>query len=104
MIVPLGHPIRVAIIDALAEHGTLTPKAIAGQVGLPVENVAYHVRMLKQAGLIELVDERAVRGAVEHHYRFAAGAALVLARALEAQARRLRAAAAAAEERSLPAA
>ena len=31
--------------------------------------VAYHVRTLQQLGLIELVDETRVRGAVEHHYR-----------------------------------
>ena len=31
--------------------------------------VAYHVRTLLQLGLIELVDETRVRGAVEHHYR-----------------------------------
>ena len=31
--------------------------------------MAYHVRTLEQLGLIDLVDETRVRGAVEHHYR-----------------------------------
>ena len=31
--------------------------------------VSYHVRTLHQLGLIELVDETRVRGAVEHHYK-----------------------------------
>jgi hypothetical protein len=31
--------------------------------------VSYHVRTLHQLGLIELVGETRVRGAVEHHYR-----------------------------------
>ena len=32
-------------------------------------HVGYHVRKLQQLKLIELVDERPVRGAVEHFYR-----------------------------------
>ena len=37
--------------------------------GASLGTVAYHVRTLEQLGLIELVDETRVRGAVEHHYR-----------------------------------
>lgn len=43
---------------------------------MPVGDVSYHVRTLKDAEIIELVDERPVRGSTEHFYR-ARGRALV---------------------------
>ena len=39
------------------------------QLGLEVSNVGYHVTALAEAGLIEEVGQRPVRGAVEHFYR-----------------------------------
>lgn len=64
----LAHPIRVRVLGLL-EGRTLTPKQIALELGLPLENVSYHVRMLAKFGLIELRHRRMSRGAVEHHYR-----------------------------------
>src|SRR4051812_43962358 len=64
----LAHPIRIKILGIL-EHRTATPKEVAGELGLPVENVSYHFRTLKQFGFIHLERKRQVRGAVEHHYR-----------------------------------
>src|SRR4051812_3380495 len=64
----LAHPIRIKILGIL-EHRTATPKEVAGELGLPVENVSYHFRTLKQFGFIHLERTRQVRGAVEHHYR-----------------------------------
>lgn len=46
-----------------------SPNQLAGWLGASLGTVAYHVRTLEQLGLIELVDETRVRGAVEHHYR-----------------------------------
>ena len=45
------------------------PNQLAGWLDASLGTVAYHVRTLEQLGLIELVDETRVRGAVEHHYR-----------------------------------
>lgn len=64
----LAHPIRIKILGIL-EHRTATPKETARELGLPVENVSYHFRTLRQHGFIKLERTRQVRGAVEHHYR-----------------------------------
>lgn len=70
------HPIKLGILDALAKDGgdVLSPNQMAIQFGESVNLVAYHVRKLAEAGLIECVETRAVRGAVEHFYRLAADA------------------------------
>jgi DNA-binding transcriptional ArsR family regulator len=67
----LAHPIRMKILNILDER-TATPKELAEILGLPLENVSYHVRTLKDFGFIKLEKTRQVRGAVEHHYRIAA--------------------------------
>jgi DNA-binding transcriptional ArsR family regulator len=64
----LAHPIRIRILGIL-EHRTASPKELALEMGLPLENVSYHVRALKQFGFIKLERKRQVRGAIEHHYR-----------------------------------
>lgn len=64
----LAHPTRVAILQHL-EDGIASPKELAGHIGLSVENVSYHVRMLADLGIIELARETPRRGAIEHHYR-----------------------------------
>src|SRR5215213_8383429 len=67
----LAHPIRLRILTILEER-TSTPKELAAELGLPLENVSYHVRTLKDFGFIKLEKTRQVRGAVEHHYKLAA--------------------------------
>jgi DNA-binding transcriptional ArsR family regulator len=64
----VAHPTRVRCFMILAER-TASPVEIAQQIGKDVGHVGYHVRKLQQLDLIELVDERPVRGAVEHFYR-----------------------------------
>lgn len=66
----LAHPIRMQILQIL-DRGTATPKELAEHLGLPLENVSYHVRTLKDFGFIKLERTRQVRGAVEHHYKLA---------------------------------
>jgi DNA-binding transcriptional ArsR family regulator len=66
----LAHPIRMKILTIL-EDRTATPKELAEMLGLPLENVSYHVRTLKDFGFIKLEKTRQVRGAVEHHYKLA---------------------------------
>ena len=61
-------PLRVRILAMLDERKA-SPNQLAGWLGASLGTVAYHVRTLEQLGLIELVDETRVRGAVEHHYR-----------------------------------
>ena len=64
----MSHPLRVRILAMLDERQA-SPNQLAGWLGASLGTVAYHVRTLLQLGLIELVDETRVRGAVEHHYR-----------------------------------
>jgi DNA-binding transcriptional ArsR family regulator len=67
----LAHPIRMKIL-AILDEGTATPKDLAAELELPLENVSYHVRALKELGFIKLERTRQVRGAVAHHYKLAA--------------------------------
>jgi DNA-binding transcriptional ArsR family regulator len=64
----MSHPLRVRIL-ALLEERTASPVELAGWLGATLGTTAYHVRTLERMGLIELVQETRVRGAVEHHYR-----------------------------------
>lgn len=68
----LGHPLRLRLLYAIRGRGDSSPVELAGLIApdtRPVTAVAYHVRRLFGAGLIELVKTRPVRGALEHHYR-----------------------------------
>jgi len=64
----MSHPLRVRILAMLDERKA-SPNQLAGWLGASLGTVAYHVRTLFELGMIELVDETRVRGAVEHHYR-----------------------------------
>jgi hypothetical protein len=64
----VAHPTRARCFVILTER-TASPVEIAQEIGKDVGHVGYHVRKLLQLDLIELVDERPVRGAVEHFYR-----------------------------------
>lgn len=64
----VAHPTRARCFSILAER-TASPVEIAQEIGKDVGHVGYHVRKLQELNLIELVDERPVRGAVEHFYR-----------------------------------
>jgi DNA-binding transcriptional ArsR family regulator len=64
----MSHPLRVRIL-ALLDERTASPVELAGWLGATLGTVAYHVRTLERIGLIELVHQTRVRGAIEHHYR-----------------------------------
>jgi DNA-binding transcriptional ArsR family regulator len=64
----MSHPLRVRIL-AMLEERVASPNELAQVLDGSLGTVSYHVRTLHQLGLIELVRETRVRGAVEHHYR-----------------------------------
>src|SRR6201992_1060482 len=64
----VAHPTRARAFTILNER-TASPVEIAQEIGKDVGHVGSHVRKLLQLDLVELVDERPVRGAVEHFYR-----------------------------------
>lgn len=65
----VAHPLRVQALSIMVERPATSPKELAAMLDTPVANISYHVRELEKLGLIELVDERRRRGAVEHFYR-----------------------------------
>lgn len=66
-----AHPLRVSILEILGMDGgrTLSPSELCQELQIPLSNTNYHVTELAKSALIELVDQRQVRGATEHFYR-----------------------------------
>lgn len=64
----LAHPLRQQLLMALSEK-VASPSELAEELGEPLGNVSYHVRMLVDLGCIELVSTTPRRGALEHHYK-----------------------------------
>src|SRR3954447_23835043 len=64
----LGHPLRLRLLGAF-ESGALSPSDAADLLDVPLGLVAYHMRTLRHEGLVELVDTRAARGALQSFYR-----------------------------------
>jgi hypothetical protein len=66
----LGHPLRLQLLSAFDDH-SMSPTQL-NQRGAPTATlgvVAYHVRALCAAELLELDELVAVRGSAEHFYR-----------------------------------
>jgi DNA-binding transcriptional ArsR family regulator len=68
LVTALNHPVRVKALTILAEK-VASPKEISKQIKVPLSNVSYHVRVLEELGLIEIVEEESVRGSVAHFYK-----------------------------------
>jgi DNA-binding transcriptional ArsR family regulator len=66
----LSNDVRARALELLAEEAR-SPKQIAAEMKLDLRSVAYHVRVLKKLGCIELIETLPRRGAVEHVYRAA---------------------------------
>jgi DNA-binding transcriptional ArsR family regulator len=60
-------PMRIEIVRRLAEPRSCTE--VASEVNQTPQNVYYHVKRLEEAGLVEKVSERRVRGIVEGIYQ-----------------------------------
>lgn len=66
----LDHATRLRILELLdADVVAWTPKRIATVLEVNLESLAYHVRLMRDAGLLEMTGTRqGRRGAVEHLY------------------------------------
>jgi DNA-binding transcriptional ArsR family regulator len=71
----LAHPLRVQILEILSER-VASPNDLSEELGVDLGHVAYHTRTLDRCGCVELVDTAQRRGATEHFYKTAPGAAL----------------------------
>jgi DNA-binding transcriptional ArsR family regulator len=68
-IAALNHPLRRHILRILGETEIASATEIARQAELRLGNVAYHVKVLADLEVLELVHQRKVRGAFEKFYR-----------------------------------
>lgn len=64
----LAHPLRERILAALVSREA-SPSQLARRLGEPLPNVNGHIKQLERLGVVELVETRTKRGAVEHVYR-----------------------------------
>ncbi|HEV2780565.1 MAG TPA: helix-turn-helix domain-containing protein [Actinophytocola sp.] len=75
-------PVRARLLAELAEPKSAT--MLAGSVGLPRQKVNYHLRMLEQHGLVELVEERRKGNVTERLMRATAASYVISPLALAA--------------------
>jgi DNA-binding transcriptional ArsR family regulator len=66
----LAHPLRLRLIESFAE-GPRTTMQVASRLGEPPTRLYHHVNALERAGILKLVETRAVRGASEKYYELA---------------------------------
>jgi DNA-binding transcriptional ArsR family regulator len=64
----LSHPVRVECLTVLTKR-VASPRELSEILEHDLSNISYHVRTLDELGLIELVKEESIRGAVAHYYR-----------------------------------
>ena len=64
----LSHPVRVECLTVLTKQ-VASPRQLSELLKHDLSNISYHVRTLEELGLIELVREESVRGAVAHYYK-----------------------------------
>src|SRR5690349_23001889 len=63
----LGHPLRNTILGLLHERAA-TVNELAAALGRPKSTVAHHVKVLTEAGLLQVVRTRRVRAIEERFY------------------------------------
>ena len=71
----------VPLLLAPANLRELSPSEYARDFGEPLGNVSYHVKALREAGVLEVAAQVPRRGAMEHRYSFTgprAGVALAV--------------------------
>lgn len=66
----LAHPVRLRIVHAMRGRRTLTTAQLCALLPDVSKAMTYrHVDLLAAGGILEVAEERRVRGAVERHYR-----------------------------------
>jgi predicted ArsR family transcriptional regulator len=65
----MQHPLRAEAFRLIRDHGPISPAEVARELKADVPTVSYHVRKLSEYDCVEEVENRPVRGVVEHFYR-----------------------------------
>jgi hypothetical protein len=74
----IGHPVRLRIVHAMRGGRTLTTAQLCALLPDVSKAMVYrHVDLLATGKVLDVADERRVRGAVERHYRLSADRAAV---------------------------
>ncbi|MDX6600878.1 MAG: hypothetical protein QOF13_80 [Solirubrobacterales bacterium] len=68
LIAGLGHPLRVRCLALLCDK-TWSPRQLSDELCEGLSQVSYHIKVLRETGLIEPAGTRPARGATEHFYR-----------------------------------
>ncbi|WP_051966909.1 ArsR/SmtB family transcription factor [Kitasatospora mediocidica] len=63
----LGHPVRHRMVNVLRQRPA-TLRQLTGALGMTKGTLAYHVRVLREAGLVRLAETRQVRGGTEQYF------------------------------------
>ncbi|WP_405861282.1 winged helix-turn-helix domain-containing protein [Streptomyces sp. NBC_00090] len=64
----LAHPLRQRLLFTLG-HRPATISRLAAQLDAKKGNVAHHVKVLREAGLVHVAETRQVRGGTEQYYQ-----------------------------------
>ncbi|RKF25666.1 ArsR/SmtB family transcription factor [Micromonospora globbae] len=64
----LGHPFRQRLLFALGQRPA-TISQLAGALGSAKGNVAHHLKVLREAGMVRVAHTRPVRGGTEQYYQ-----------------------------------
>lgn len=66
----MQHPLRAEVFRLIRESpGAVSPAEVARELEADIPTVSYHVRKLTEYNCVEEVENRPVRGVVEHFYR-----------------------------------
>jgi DNA-binding transcriptional ArsR family regulator len=68
LLVALGHPTRRRILREMNGGPPASPRELSKRIDDSLSNVSYHFRVLAEAGILELVSTRPVRGSTQHFY------------------------------------
>lgn len=65
----MQHPLRAEAFRLIRDGGPISPAEVARELEADIPTISYHVRKLAEYDCIEEVENRPVRGVVEHFYR-----------------------------------
>jgi predicted ArsR family transcriptional regulator len=65
----MQHPLRAEAFGLIRARGPISPAEVARELEADVPTISYHVRKLSEYDCVEEVENRPVRGVVEHFYR-----------------------------------
>ncbi|WP_084774246.1 helix-turn-helix domain-containing protein [Nonomuraea candida] len=84
----LAHPVRLRVVHAMRGGRLLTTSQLAARIPDVSKATLYrHIDLLASEGVLEVADERRVRGAVERRYRLRQDLAVIDAAMLESLSR-----------------